>query len=108
MVISSSGILFIPNLSQIWPFLVYGVIGVRGSWVYGHFLAKTRLPTWKVSYRNPTKLRPKSPFRLEPYPRLNYSGHLSGHRFVKEIEVMLGQTLQVIFSVLLSFSNGTF
>ena len=39
---------------------------------------------------------------------LNYSSHLSGHRFVKEIEALLGQTLWAIFSVPQSFSKSTF
>ena len=38
---------------------------------------------------------------------LNYSSHLSGHQFVKEIEVLLGQTLWAIFSVPQSFSKST-
>ena len=39
---------------------------------------------------------------------LNYCIYPSGHRFVKEIEVILGPALLTIYSVLQSFSKSTF
>ena len=58
------------HFSQIWPFWVLRVLGARGSWVYGYFRAQTRLPTWKVSCKSPTKLRVKrSEPSLHTYPQ---------------------------------------